>query len=155
MAGMKHPEKEIRDRGEIDEIIRGCEVCHLAFALENEPYLVPVSFGYDGRYLYIHTAKEGKKIDIAAVNPRICFEMERKVSLVLGESSPCKWTFTYESVIGYGEIEELTQRDDKNHGLSEVVRHYSGKGWDFAPHELDSTRIWRISVDSVTGKRSR
>ena len=154
MADMNRSEREINDRGQIDEIIHDGEVCHLAFAARNDPYVVPVSYGYDGEYLYIHTAKEGKKIDCAAANPRVCFAIERNVKLAVNDSSPCKWTLTYESVVGYGQMEELTELDDKNYGLSEVVRHYSGKGWDFKGHELDSTRIWRISVDSVTGKRS-
>lgn len=151
---MKRSEKEITDRNEIDDVIHGCEVCHLSFAVNNDPYVVPVSYGYDGKCLYLHTAMDGKKLDCAAANPKVCFAMERNVRLVVDEASPCKWTFTYESVIGYGRMEELTELDDKNYGLSEVVRHYSGKGWDFEPHELDSTRIWIISVDSLTGKRS-
>ncbi len=151
---MKRSEKEIADRAQIDEIIHDCEVCHLAFAANNEPYVVPVSYGYDGKHLYIHTAKEGKKIDCIGVNPRVCFTMERNVRLVVDNSNPCKWTFSYESVVGYGEIEELTDPDAKNVGLSEIVKHYSGREWIFKPHELSATRIWRISVNSVTGKRS-
>ena len=100
------------------------------------------------------SAGKGKKIDFIAKNAKVCFTVERNVRLVVDDASPCKWTFSYESAVGYGRIEELSERDDKNYGLSEVVRHYSGKGWDFESHELNSTRIWRISVDSVTGKRS-
>jgi nitroimidazol reductase NimA-like FMN-containing flavoprotein (pyridoxamine 5'-phosphate oxidase superfamily) len=151
---MKRTDREITDRGEIDDIMNACEVCHLAFAVDGDPYLVPLSFGYDGNCLYFHTAEEGKKIDCIAANPRVCFEMERNVRLVSDDSGPCKWTFKFESVIGYGRIEELTDTNDMNHGLSEIVRHYSGKDWKFEPHELASARIWRISVASVSGKRS-
>lgn len=151
---MKRADREITDRGEIDRLIEGCQVCHLAFAVDSEPYVVPVSFGYDGAYLYIHTAKEGKKIDCVATNPRVCFSMERNVRLVIDDSSPCKWTFKYESVIGYGRIEELTEGDDKNEGLSQIAKHYSGRGWQFEQHELQSARIWRISIESISGKRA-
>ncbi|UCG61574.1 MAG: pyridoxamine 5'-phosphate oxidase family protein [Candidatus Zixiibacteriota bacterium] len=151
---MNRSEREITERTEIDQIIHGCEVCHLGFAVSDEPYVVPVSYGYDCEYLYIHTAAEGKKIDCIAANPRVCFSMERNIRLVASDSGPCKWTFKYESVIGFGKLEELTDPKDKNIGLSEIVRHYSGNGWTFEPHELVSTRIWRLSIDTITGKRS-
>ncbi len=151
---MKRSEREITDRTDIDRIIDGCEVCHIAFAVNDDAYVVPVSYGYDGEYLYIHTAAAGKKIDCITANPRVCFVMERNVRLVAGESGPCKWTFKYESVIGYGKIEELIDLNDKNMGLSEIVRHYCGQRWTFEPHELGSARIWRLSIDTVAGKRS-
>ena len=151
---MKRKEKEITDRAEIDKIIHGSDVCHLGFAAGNKPYVVPVSFGYDGSFLYIHTAKSGKKIDCAAANPKVCFEMVRNVRLVTNESKGCKWTFSFESVIGYGEIEELTDPIDKVFGLNQIMLQYSNREWPFEPHELASTRIWRISIDTITGKRS-
>lgn len=151
---MKRTDREITDRHEIDKIIHACDVCHLAFSVDDDPYLVPVSYGYDGDYLYIHTAQEGKKIDFIAANPKVCFEMEHNVRLVSDESNPCRWTFKYESVIGYGKIEELSELDDKNHGLNQIVRHYSNRDWRFEPHELSSARIFRISVESVSGKHS-
>ncbi|MFH0778167.1 MAG: pyridoxamine 5'-phosphate oxidase family protein [Candidatus Eisenbacteria bacterium] len=45
---MRRSEREIRSRPEIDEIIRGSQVCRLGLALDGRPYVVPVSFGYDG-----------------------------------------------------------------------------------------------------------
>jgi hypothetical protein len=45
--GMRRTDKEIRSREEIDEIIRGSHVCRIAMAMDNMPYIVPVSFGYD------------------------------------------------------------------------------------------------------------
>ena len=45
---MRRKEKEITDRREIDGIMRSCSVCRLGLARENVPYIIPVSFGYDG-----------------------------------------------------------------------------------------------------------
>ena len=61
----------------MDDIIRGSNVCRIALAKDNIPYIVPVSFGYDGESIYIHTAKEGKKINIIKNNNNLCFEFER------------------------------------------------------------------------------
>ena len=45
---MRRSEREITNRTEIDAIIRSCQVCRVGLADGIEPYIVPMSFGYDG-----------------------------------------------------------------------------------------------------------
>ena len=151
---MRRRDREIEGRKEIDDVLHGAEVLHLGFAVDGDPYVVPISFGYDGTGLYIHTAKEGRKIDCSGANPRVCFQVERDVRLVTDPEDACAWSFAFESVIGYGEVIELTDPEEKALGLNHVMRHYSGKDWDFDPGVMTATRVWRISIESVTGKRS-
>ena len=151
---MRRRDKEIGSRGEIDEIIRDCLVCRLALAVENEPYIVPVSFGYDGESLFFHTASSGRKIEFLEANNRVCFEFERNVRLHSDPEVSCKWTFAFESVIGQGRVVELTDAAEKTGGLDQVMLHYSGKQWEFNQKLLSLTRVWRISIDSISGKRS-
>jgi len=61
---MRKKEKEITRREELDHIIHNSLICHLSCSLNDQPYVVPLSFGYDGNAVYFHTAPEGKKIDI-------------------------------------------------------------------------------------------
>lgn len=151
---MRRQDREIRSRAEIDAIIRAAEVCRLAFARDNEAYLVPVSFGYDGRALYFHSAPSGRKLDFIAANPRVCFEVEADVTLLRNDNDPCAWSFAYSCVIGYGTVAELTSASDKARGLEEIMRHYSERGWVIPDSQLAATRVWRVGIDSVTGKRS-
>jgi nitroimidazol reductase NimA-like FMN-containing flavoprotein (pyridoxamine 5'-phosphate oxidase superfamily) len=152
---MRRSEKEIADRDEIDAVIEGSEVCRLAFAVADQPYLVPASFGYDGQAIYFHTAATGKKIDCIEANNRVCFELERGVQLIPGSEKACTWSFAFESVIGYGRVSELVTADQKRHGLDRIMRHYSGRSWDYDQAALDSTRVWKITIESMTGKRSQ
>jgi nitroimidazol reductase NimA-like FMN-containing flavoprotein (pyridoxamine 5'-phosphate oxidase superfamily) len=151
---MRRHDREIVSREEIDAVIRQADVCRLALADNDEPYLVPVSFGYDGEAIYIHTASKGKKIDFFTANPRVCFEVEANVQIIADDDKACNWTFEFESVIGHGEIRELVSESDKAGGLNHIMRHYSGREWPFAPKDLETTRVWRIEIESVTGKRS-
>ncbi len=151
---MRKSEKAIESRAELDAVIGGCDVCRVAFAVENEPYIVPLSFGYDGRSLYFHTAETGKKIDCIEANPRVCFEMERNVRLVEHPRKPCMWSFAYESVIGFGVVGELLSPEDKERGLNHIMEHHSGQRWDLDPAEIGGVRVWRLPIDSVSGKRS-
>lgn len=151
---MRRRDKVIGSREEIDAIIRAADICRLALARDNEPYLVPVSFGYDGTALFIHTAPKGRKIDFIEANRRVCFEFETNVALVRNENEACDWTFTFESVIGYGSITELTNPNEKDHALNRIMHHYSGREWKIPENRTASTRVWRIDIESVTGKRS-
>jgi len=151
---MRRSEREITSREEIDAIIGGCQVCRLAFALGNEPYIVPLSFGYDGTKLYFHTAPEGRKIEFIRGNNRVCFEMERETRLHHHEELACRWTCSYESVIGYGSILEITDPAEKVYALNRIMLHYSGREWSFPDAALERTRIWALRIETVGGKRS-
>jgi len=152
---MRRKEKEISERSEIDAIIHASKVCRVALARDNQPYLVPLSFGYDGRAIYLHTAGEGKKIEFIEANNRVCVEFEHNVELTAHETLACKWSIQFECVIGQGRIQELTQSSDKQYGLNQIMLHYSGKEWDFDAKVISKTRVWRIDLESVSGKRSR
>lgn len=152
---MRRTDKEISDRRRIDEIIRGSLVCRVAMAKDNAPYVVPMSFGYDGEAIYLHTAPTGKKIECFLSNPQVCFEFERDAELRRDPQIACKWSFNFESVIGYGTISELAEPAQKEHALNEIMRQYSGKTWPFESASAAKVRVWKIAIASMTGKQSK
>jgi nitroimidazol reductase NimA-like FMN-containing flavoprotein (pyridoxamine 5'-phosphate oxidase superfamily) len=152
---MRRTDKEITDQALISRLIQIAQVCRLGLARDNIPYILPVSFGYDGKAIYFHTAKEGRKIDFITANNRVCFEFEHDVRLITNDTNPCKWTFSFQSVIGYGHIRELTDLPSKIQGLNEVMRRYSGRDWTYPQENLDAIRVWRITISGLTGKQSK
>lgn len=151
---MRRSDKQITGLGEIHDIVRGSLVCRVGLAVDGEPYTVPVSFGFDGEAVYFHTAGHGRKIDMMTANPRVCVEFERNVELVADPDDACAWTFAFESVIGFGSVVELVDPQSRVDGLNQIMRHYSGRDWDMAGPSLDSTRVWRVDLEELTGKRS-
>jgi nitroimidazol reductase NimA-like FMN-containing flavoprotein (pyridoxamine 5'-phosphate oxidase superfamily) len=152
---MRRTDKEITDQELISRVIQNAQVCRLGLARENIPYILPVSFGYDGEAIYFHTAKEGRKIEFLTANNRLCFEFEHDVRVITNDSNPCKWTFSFQSVIGYGYVQELTEIPSKIDGLNKVMRHYSGQDWTFSEENLEAIKVWRITIESLTGKQSK
>lgn len=151
---MQRPEKQITERKDIDAIIHASEVCRLAMARDNEPYIVPLSFGYDGQALYFHTAASGKKIDFIEANKQVCFEFEHQVKVIADDDLACKWSFSFKSVVGYGTLSEIVDPAQKEQGLAQIMRHYSQKQWAFNEKAVAKTRVWHISIRSLTGKQS-
>jgi hypothetical protein len=158
MGRMRRREREITQRDEIDAILARETICRVAFAVDGAPYLVPLSYGYDPEHdaLVLHTADEGKKIDCIAANPQVCFEIEGPSRIVSGGGIGCVWGLEYESVIGYGTISEVIAPDDKCVALRCLLRQQAGRDmkWTFDDRSLEVTRVWRLKIESVTGKRA-
>jgi uncharacterized protein len=152
---MRRTDKEITDQTLISQIIEKAQICRLGLAQDNTPYVLPVSFGFDGKAIYFHTAKEGRKIDFMAANDRVCVEFEHGVQLIQDDANPCKWSFSFQSVIGYGTVRELTDLSEKMAGLNQMMKHYSGRKWPFTRDDLETIRVWRIAIESLTGKQSK
>jgi len=151
---MRRNDKQIINRDEIDKIIQKTDVCRIAFANENIPYIVPVSFGYNGKSIFIHTAKTGRKIEFIEANNLVCFEFDIDVKTIENETVPCKWTSVYKSVIGYGKMVELTSLDERVTAINQIMLHYSGKEWGFDEKMLKSVKLWEIAIDEISGKQS-
>jgi len=62
----------IKNREEIDCIIRSCKICYLAMAEENIPYLLPMNFALDGDTVFLHSAPSGRIWETLKKNPRVC-----------------------------------------------------------------------------------
>jgi nitroimidazol reductase NimA-like FMN-containing flavoprotein (pyridoxamine 5'-phosphate oxidase superfamily) len=67
----------------------------LACARDNQPYVVPIYFSYDGGSLYGFSVL-GQKIEWMRSNPLVCVEIDHS-------TSPDRWT----SVVVFGRYEEL------------------------------------------------
>jgi nitroimidazol reductase NimA-like FMN-containing flavoprotein (pyridoxamine 5'-phosphate oxidase superfamily) len=149
---MRRTDREIQSREAIDQIIQAAGVFHLGLSQADSPYVVPLSFGYDGKSVYFHTADEGMKIDYMTANPRVCFEMEQAVHIIRDEQA-CKWGQAFNSVIGFGMVHEITDEPGRKAAMQQVMLHYSGKEWEFDAETFSKIRLWCISIDQVTGKR--
>lgn len=151
---MRRSEKEIRDRGVIDGLIRNAKVCRLAMCDEDIAYLVPVCFGYDGERIYVHSSREGKKLEMIRRNQRVCFEMEGDTSIKKAETA-CKWSIEYTSVIGHGAALIVDDAERKRRGLDQIMEHYGGKGpFQYSEKALDNCVVIEIAIEGLTCKRS-
>ncbi len=150
---MRRGEKEIVDRAQIDEIMNRALVCRIALCADGAPYVVPVSFGYGEGCLYIHSALEGRKMDILRSNPQVSFEVDTDQALVVSQE-PCSYTFNYRSVVGFGTAVLLKDLADKRRGMDLIVRHYMESPASYPDDALESVAVVRIDVSSITGRQA-
>jgi len=152
---MRRTDKEITDRTAIDQIIWSSQVLRLGMSKNEVPYIVPLSFGYDGSAFYVHTALTGRKLEFFQANPGVCFEVEQGVTLRPHPTDPCEWSFSFQCIVGYGTLSELVDVVEKQEALVQIMRHYAEGEWKFPPAALAGIRVWKIKVDRITGKQSK
>ena len=83
---MRRKDREVTDIRQIESIIEKAKVVHIGMIDGGAPYVVPMQYGYvftDGALtLYLHGAKEGRKIDCIKKNPNVCIELETDIALI-------------------------------------------------------------------------
>lgn len=150
---MRRSDKEITDRAEIEDILNRAVVCHLGLCDNGIPYVVPVNYGYADGCLYIHSAKEGRKIDILRNNSNVSFTIYTDENLFRSEMA-CNWTMKYSSVMGTGRASLIEGRTEKEAALRCIMQHYTETNLDFNPAKVDKVVIIKIEIDTLTGKKS-
>lgn len=153
---MRRSDRQIKEFTEILAVIRKCEVCRIAFHDEEYPYIVPLNFGLeieeDQIILYFHGALQGKKYQLIEKSPQVCFEMDCSHRLVTDETKQM-CTMEYESIIGYGTIEEVPE-EEKLKGLQIIMQQYpEHKDFKFNTKMIPATRVFRLRTKSLSGKR--
>jgi nitroimidazol reductase NimA-like FMN-containing flavoprotein (pyridoxamine 5'-phosphate oxidase superfamily) len=153
---MRRSDREIPGIWELEEIIRKADVCRIALSNDNIPYIVTLNFGYINKpeqTLFFHCANEGRKLDMMRRNSYVCFEMDTDHQIYGGERG-CDWGMRYRSVIGYGNISVVTEKDQKITGLNQIMIHYGGEGEYFFDEKLlGQTTILRLKIIEMTGKK--
>lgn len=149
---MRRKEKEIKDPKIIQELLNTATVCRVAFKGDEFPYIVPMNYGQKDGALYFHCAKEGKKLDLLKLNNKVAFEITHSSRLEHKEES-CSWTTAYRSLMGNGEIEILTNADDKVNGLDILMEQHGNMNNSYPPKLLERIVILKLTILQITGKQ--
>jgi uncharacterized protein len=150
---MRRKDKEMGDRAVIDSVIERAKVCHLGLCDDGIPYIVPMCFGYEGNTIFLHCAKEGRKIDFLKKNSTVCFEFETDCELKIGDK-PCSFSMRYRSVMGYGEASFVEELEAKRKAFEIIMRQYTQGSFTFPEEALGNIVIIRIRIEEITGKKS-
>ena len=153
--GLTRRELEITDIEKIRYILDKSLVAHVGMVDGDEPYVVPMNFGYimdgDKLTIYLHGARKGRKIDVLRANPKVFFEMECDLQPFEGDVA-CRYGMAYSSLMGKGKAVIVEDVEEKKLALSAVMKTQTGKDFTFEDKMVSFVNIIRIDVDSYTAK---
>jgi len=151
---MRRQDKEITDSGLIQEILAKSEICRLGLVENDEAYIVPVNYAYDNGLIYIHSAPDGRKIEMIKRNNRVSFEIEF-AGEIIKDKVPCNWSAKYRSVMGKGSIIIENDSELKKRGLDLILRKYGADmQLNYDKSILSRMVMLILKIDSITGKQS-
>ena len=155
MQGMTKRDRQITDEAQIRHILDTAKVLHLGLAVDNEPYVVPMNYGYtveDGKLIiYLHSALRGKKLDIIRANPRVFFEMDCGLEPFEGKVA-CQYGLAYSSIMGRGTARIVEDVEEKKQAMSILMKTQTGKDFTFEDRLVSIVAVIRIDVAEYTAK---
>lgn len=155
MQGMTKRELQVTDLNEIKAILDTAKVLHLALAVDNEPYIVPMNYGYilEGEKLtfYLHGAQRGKKLDMLRANPRVFVELDCNLKSFDGEK-PCQYGLSYSSLMARGEARIVEDVQEKMAALTALMKTQTGKDFSFNEKLVGMVAVIRVDVTEYTAK---
>jgi nitroimidazol reductase NimA-like FMN-containing flavoprotein (pyridoxamine 5'-phosphate oxidase superfamily) len=120
---------------------------------DGAPYGVPVSYCVVDGAICFHCALEGHKVENIAADSRVSFCVVGATELL-----PASFSTRYESVIVVGRASELFA-DEKLRALEGLVQKYSAgfreQGLRYIASDGARTRVFRIGIDTISGKARR
>ena len=156
MNGMTRRERQVTDLTEIIRYLDTAKVLHLGLVDGDEPYVVPLNYGYimeDGKLtLYMHGATRGRKLDVMRANPKVFFSLECDLQPFEG-SVACKYGLAYASVMGRGIATIVEDVEEKKKGLSVLMKTQTGRDFTFEDKMTTIVSVIRVDVSEFTAKR--
>ena len=153
--GLTRRELEITDIEKIRHILDKSLVTHVGMVDGDEPYVVPMNFGYimdgDKLTIYLHGAKKGRKIDVLRANPKVFFEMECDLQPFEGDVA-CRYGMAYSSLMGKGNAVIVEDVEEKKLALRAVMKTQTGRDFTFEDKMVSFVNIIRIDVTAYTAK---
>lgn len=117
---------------------------------DDYPYALPMSHVYVDGKIYFHGAKDGHKIDAVKKHPKVSFCVMDK-----GVKKDDEWWYTFKSVIVFGKINIIQDKDEKIDNLTHL-----GNKFIPTPEEteneirnlLDRTEVFELTIEHMSGK---
>ena len=137
------------------QVLKTTKYVTVAMCMDNEPYLVSLSHGYDEskNCLYFHCAPEGKKLVFQKANNKVWGQ----AILDFGVTEECDYAYT--CVEFGGRMELISDLSEKQHAMQVLVRQVSlnpeARLAKIKPEKLASTTMGRINIEYMSGKKHR
>lgn len=133
---------------EIEATLRENVIGRIGCHAYGHTYVVPITYAYDGSYVYAHTIV-GMKLHMMRENPHLCFEVDNMDDLA-----------NWRSVIAWGTFEELRgpSADTAMRFLVEKIELRLSGPPGASVHPNSSTEqviVFRIKLDQKTGRFER
>jgi nitroimidazol reductase NimA-like FMN-containing flavoprotein (pyridoxamine 5'-phosphate oxidase superfamily) len=123
------------ENAQVEKVIADNFIGRLGCHADGKTYVVPISYAYDGGFIYARTF-EGLKISMMRKNPNVCFQIDEMENMA-----------NWKSVVAWGTFEELTGEEERNEGLQKLIERILP---DISSDTVKLSPQWPFPTDDYT-----
>lgn len=151
------PERGSQDLQQACDIIDEARICHVGFTLDEQPYVVPMSLGRDGKHILLHGSVVSRLMKNLAAGLPCCVTITHLDGLVLARSA-FNSSMNYRSLMVFGNARLISDEEEKKRGFDTLVEHLlPGRLADLREStrkELNATSLLSLPLETFSIKSS-
>ncbi len=151
----REPQLGVYDRDVAYQILDEGFICHVGFMLDNQPFVIPTSYGRDGDNLYIHGSVASRMLRGMKRGIPVCVTVTLLDGLVLARSV-FNHSMNYRSVVVLGRAAAVEDSEEKIRALKKLAEHIIPGRWEDArspnERELKATLVMRVPIQEFSAK---
>ena len=142
----------ITDPKQIEEVIQKCPYCIVSITdLEGNPYAIPMNFAYQDEVVYLHSAPEGRKLEMLAKNPHVCITLCEGHELVyMHKQVACSYSMKSRSIVCRGEVRFVEDMEAKRSILGLMMKQYTQNACNFSEPAIRNVKVWEVKVEKMS-----
>lgn len=151
----RHRERGVYDRASIEAILDAGLVAHVGFAVDGQPYVIPVLYVRDGQTVYLHGSPLSRLLGRLSEGVRACLTVTLTDGLVLARSA-FHHSVNYRSAVVLGTATEVNDPAEKDMAMRRLVEHVipgrSEEARGPSAGELKATEVVALAIEEASAK---
>jgi uncharacterized protein len=152
---VREADRAVYDRAAAYQILDEGFICHVGFAVDHQPFVIPTSYGRAGDNLYIHGSAASRMLRRIDEGVPVCLTVTLLDGLVLARSI-FNHSMNYRSVVVLGTAVAVEDPEEKLSALRALSEHILPGRWDQArppnERELKATLIMGLPITEFSAK---
>ncbi|HEV2397735.1 MAG TPA: pyridoxamine 5'-phosphate oxidase family protein [Candidatus Sulfotelmatobacter sp.] len=152
---VREPQRAVYDRDEVYRILDEGFLCHVGFAVDGQPFVIPTSYGRKDANLYIHGSAASRMLRQMKEAVPVCVTVTLLDGLVLARSV-FNHSMNYRSVVVLGKATLVDDPKEKLESLRTLSEHILPGRWADSrqpnEQELKATSVLRVPIEEFSAK---
>src|SRR5438067_5058377 len=148
-------ERAVYDREAAYRILDEGFICHVGFSVDEQPFVIPTSYGRKDASLYIHGSAASRMLRQLKEAVPVCVTVTLLDGLVLARSV-FNHSMNYRSVVVLGKATLVDDPKEKLAALRTLSEHILPGRWEDArqpnDRELKATSVLRVPIEEFSAK---
>ena len=152
---VREPNRAVYDRDAIYKILDEALTCHLGFAADGQPFVIPTMFARIGDAIYFHGSAASRMLRGLSSGLPVCITVTLSDGLILARSV-FNHSMNYRSVVALGHATQIDDPAEKLEALRAFTEKLIPGRWNDARQpnekELKATSILKLPLTEVSAK---